>query len=87
MNEQTEIQLSGYRVTHDEADSFIFEWNDVVCGARCRPRDGKWVLVVHDVSHPDLDTAPTEEGIADTRSEAKAELCRLALTIVANRNH
>ncbi len=73
-----ENRLPGCRVTHSEPESIGVDWSGLVCVARERPRDGRWIIVVHDVSDGDLDTAPMREGSAPGRDGAIKKLCDLA---------
>jgi hypothetical protein len=85
MNEEIEAQLPGCRIVHNEEDSVGVDWNKVICAARQRPRDKKWIVVVHDVANSDLDTAPTQDDIANDRSHAIEMLCHLAKQMVNQR--
>ncbi len=73
-----ETRLPGCRVTHSEPESIGVDYNGLVCAARRLPRDGSWIIVIHDVSEKDLDTAPVSEASAPDRDAAIKKLCVLA---------
>lgn len=65
------------RVSHDVPDSVLVNWNSLLGGARRRPRDGHWIVVVHDIIDGDLDTAPELDTVVSDRTAIPAQLLAL----------
>ena len=82
-----EDRLPGHTFSLDVDDFFIIDWRGLTAGARRRPADGRWIVVVQDVltSDGDFDTAPVEERVAADRDHALAEICEIAPIMVRQR--
>jgi len=81
-----ETRLPGCRISHNQEDSLGVDWNGLICAVRRRPRDNKWIVVIHDISADDeLDTAPTEESLENSRNEAIEKMCELADQMISVR--
>ena len=81
------LQLPGCQVSHTEEEgALVVDWNQLLCITRQRPRDGKWLVVVYDLSKSDsLDTAPFEETMALSPDHAIELMCKLAHRLVQQR--
>jgi hypothetical protein len=83
--EELEQRLPGCRISHDEADFVIVNWQHTLGGVRQRSGDGKWIVAVHDILESELETAPAVERLASSRGEALRMLCDMALQLVKKR--
>ena len=78
------------RVSHDVPDSVIVNWNSLLGAARQRPRDGHWIVVVHDIIDGDMDTAPELHSYVADKSAIPSELLLHAAKLLemrGNRQH
>lgn len=73
------------RITQDAADSCIANWKSLLGGARQRPSDGHWIIVVYDVVDGDLDTAPELHTSVGEKTDIPKELISLGTRLIETR--